>query len=468
MRLLVSLSLAAALLSGCAAAPLRQAALPAPPASFAGVQAAGPATPPPASGQWWKVFNDPVLDDLIARATAGNTDLKLADAHLEQARALLKSAHASLWPQADIAYSPSRSTYLQPANPQGSGKAANSHSLDLELSYEVDLSGRLSKASHAARLDARSSEALLADTRLLIQSRVAQSYFALRALDEDRTIVADTLSAYRQSLDVTQKRFREGDVAELDVARLQTEVATTEAEGLALDQQRAQLTHALAALVGDTATGFDVQAQGWNGEPWAAAVPVIPAGIPSQVLQQRPDVVAAQAQLDAAALRVGVARAAWFPTLNLTAQGGYVSSDLDHLFDEGSKSFTLTGILAQAIFDGGRRNAAIDYAKGGLDVAFAGYHASVLTAFQDVEDQLSDLDYLRRQQGAEDQAVAAANRAYTLSQSRYREGSSSQLEVLDAQRSLLAIRRQALRVRAAQYQSSVGLIRAIGGAWTTA
>ena len=462
MRAFLSLTFAAALLSGCATAPLQHAALPAAPAAFAGTQATGTPAALPASGQWWLAFNDPVLDDLIARGMAGNTDLKLASAHLTQAHALLKSANASLWPEADVAYNPSRSTYLEPV-----GKAANSHALDLELSYEVDLSGRLSKAAKAAHLDAKASRALLDDTRLLIQARVAQSYFALRTLDEDRAILADTLATYRQSLDVTQTRFREGDVAELDVARLQTEVATTEAEGLALDQQRAELTHALATLIGEDASGFDVQAQAWNAEPWATAVPVIPAGIPSQVLQRRPDVAAAQDQLDAAALRVGVAKAAWFPTLSLTAQGGYESSDLGHLFDTASHSFTLAGILSQAIFDGGRRNASIDYAKGGLDVAFAGYHQTVLVAFQDVEDQLTDLDYLRKQQGAEDEAVAAANRAYTMSQSRYREGSSSQLDVLDAQRSLLAIRRQALHVRAAQYQSSVGLIRAIGGAWTS-
>ena len=462
MRPIPALALAAALLSGCATAPLQHAAQPAPPATFAGIQAAGPAAMP-SSGQWWRVFNDPVLEDLMARAMAGNSDLKLASAHLEQSRALLKSANANLWPELDAAYNPERSTYLEPA-----GKAANSHSLDLELSYEVDLSGKLSKAAHAARLDAHANAALFADTRLLIQARVAQSYFALRALDEDRAIVADTLNTYRQSLDVTQTRFREGDVAELDVARLQTEVATTEAEGLALDQQRAQLTHALATLIGENATGFDVQAQAWNAEPWAAAVPVIPAGIPSQVLQRRPDVSAAQDQLDAAALRVGVAKAAWFPTLSLTADGGYESSELGHLFDTASHSFTLAGILSQAIFDGGRRNASIDYAKGGLDIAFTGYHQTVLVAFQDVEDQLTDLDYLRKQQGAEDAAVAAANRAYAMSQSRYREGSSSQLDVLDAQRSLLAVRRQALHVRAAQYQSSVGLIRAIGGAWSAA
>jgi multidrug efflux system outer membrane protein len=194
-------------------------------------------------------------------------------------------------------------------------------------------------------------------------------------------------------------------------------------------------------------------------------VPAIPAGVPSQVLQRRPDVIAAEASLYAAQKRVGIARAAWFPTLRLTASGGYASGDLDTLFDKGMEGWSLAAILTQAVFDGGRRNAGIDYAKGGLDAAFAGYQQQVLVAFQDVENQLSDLAYLQQQQGAEAQAVDAATRALAQSQSRYKNGQSSQLEVLDAQRQQLAIRRQALRVRAAQYQSTVGLIRALGGGW---
>ncbi|MBW8880052.1 MAG: efflux transporter outer membrane subunit, partial [Asticcacaulis sp.] len=368
---------------------------------------------------------------------------------------------ADLWPQAGVAYQA-----VHGADP-GQGKPATSHAFGVDLSYEVDLFGRISKAAKAAQFDAQASEALLQDTKLLIQSRVAESYFALRALDEDRAIVRDTLEAYRGSLDVTQKRFREGDVAELDVARLQTAVATTEAEGLALDQQRANLAHALAVLVGEPATGFEVAADGWSSQPWAGSVPAIPAGLPSDVLKRRPDVTAAEATMYAAQRRVGVAKAAWFPTLSLTANGGYASSELDNLFKSGSQAWSLTGILAEAIFDGGRRRAGVDYAQGGLDAAFAGYQQTVLVAFADVEDQLSDLAFLQRQQAAEDDAVQAAMRAMAMSQSRYTNGSSSQLEVLDAQRQLLAVRRQALRVRAAQYQSTVGLIRAIGGSWST-
>jgi multidrug efflux system outer membrane protein len=302
---------------------------------------------------------------------------------------------------------------------------------------------------------------------LLIQSRVAESYFALRALDEDRAIVRDTLVAYRGSLDVTTRRFEEGDVAEIDVARMQAEVASTEAQASALDQQRAQVAHALAVLLGEPASTFDIAAVAWSSEPWAGAVPVIPAGIPADVLQRRPDVTASYASLLAAQKRVGIARAAWFPTLNLTASGGYASGDLGNLFEDTVKNWSLTGILAQAIFDGGRRNAGIDYAKGGLNAAFADYQQSALVAFADVEDQLSDLTYLKQQQTAQEQAVSAATRALAMSQSRYTNGSSSQLEVLDAQRQLLVIRRQALKVRAAQYQSTVGLIRALGGGWTS-
>ena len=455
---LISISLMAALLTGCATPPLQQASFQAPTA-FAGATATPSAQTMPAANAWWLVFNDDTLNNLMARATEKNNDIRLAAAHLEQARALLGSSKADLWPQAGIAYQATHG-----ATPS-QGKPSTGHALGADLSYEVDLFGRLSKAAQAADFDAQGSAALLRDTQLLIQSRVAQSYFALRAIDEDRAIVADTLDAYRGSLDVTQKRFREGDVAELDVARLQTAVASTQAEGIALDQQRAQLVHALAVLLGEPAGGFDITAAAWSAQPWAGAVPAIPAGIPSDVLERRPDVTAAQASLYAAQRRVGIAKAAWLPHISLTASGGYASGDLDTLFNSGSQSWSLTGILAQAIFDGGKRRAATDYAEGGLDAAFAGYQQSVLTALADVEDQLSDIAFLQQQQVAQDDGVQAATRALAMSQSRYINGSSSQLEVLDAQRQLLAIRRQALRVRAAQYQSTIGLIRALGGAW---
>ncbi len=465
MNSLVPLSFAALLLSGCATSALPPATF-STPDTFAGKSLPGtpvPAPTPPANA-WWLVFEDPALNTLVAQSMDRNNDIKLAAAHLEQAQALLKSSKADLWPQAGVTYQVAHGANTAALNP-GSANPETAHGLGLDLSYEVDLTGRLRQAASASALDAKASGAMLKDAQLLIQSRVAMSYFALRALDEDRAIVAQTLDAYRGSLDVTQKRFREGDVAELDVARLQTEVAATETESAALDQQRAQLAHALAILVGEPASTFDFQSATWATQPWAAGVSSIPAGIPADVVLRRPDLIASGASLEAAQKRVGIARAAWFPTLSLTASGGYASSDLNTLFKDGAQSWSLTGILAQAVFDGGRRRAGIDYAKGGLDAAFATYQQSVLTAFADVEDQLSDLTYLQQQQASEDRAVAASNRALAMSQSRYSNGSSSQLEVLDAQRQQLAVRRAALRVRAAQYQSTIGLIRALGGTW---
>jgi outer membrane protein, multidrug efflux system len=462
MRPLFILPLAAFLLASCASAPLKNASEPVTPvAAFTGPKATGTLAEMPSAGAWWLIFRDPALDDLVARALDNNNDIKIAQGRLDQARGFLGAARADLWPQAGLAYAANRAT-VDGAAP----KASNRHSLDLELSYEVDLTGRLRSASKAAYLDARASSALLDDTRLLITTRVAQSYFALRALDEDRAIVRDTLEAYRGSLSTTQKRFNEGFVAELDVARLQTEVAATEAEALSLDQQAAQVRHALAILIGENPSSFTLAEQPWAKGPWATEVPAIPTAISSVVLRQRPDVQAAEARFEAEQKRVGIAETAWFPSLTLTGNGGYGVEGLGKMFDEAAKRFSITGIVSQAVFDGGARNGVIKSAKGGRDVAFAQYRQSVLGAYGDVEDQLSDLSFLEARQKAQDEASAAADRALAMAQSRYKNGADSQLELLDAQRQNLSIRRQALKVRAARYLSTVGLIRAVGGKWS--
>lgn len=460
---LIVLSLAGLLLAGCAREPLSVGPLITAPATFKGEAAPAGATAPTdqSGGQWWKVFADPALDGLIEQSLDRNSDIRIAAARLEQSKALVKSARASLFPQAGAGLGATRASEVGQ-----SPKASTLHSAGIDLSYEVDITGRLYSAARAARLDAQASEALLADTRLLVAGTVAETWFALRALDEERAIVGDTLEAYRTTLSVTQRRFEAGDVAELDVARLRTEVSSTESELLALDRQRAQIENALAILIGEPAPAFALEAQSWASQPWAGHVPVVPAGIPSDVLKRRPDVRAAELSMQAAQRRVGIAKAAWFPSLTLTASGGYASSDLGDLFEDAGRNWSLTGLLAQAIFDGGRRNANIAVAKGDLDIAFAGYRQQVLIAFADVEDELAARQTLEAQARTQTEALNAATRALDLSQSRYRNGYVSQLDLLDAQRSELRIRRQALQVRAAQYQSSVRLIRALGGDWT--
>lgn len=452
--------IAALLLAGCAStATFTPTAAPAAPAAFKEAEGhwttAEPAEAQP-RGRWWAVFADPVLDDLVARAELNNTGIQLAAARLAQARALLRSADADRLPQVGVSAGASRGNLATP----GGATPATVLSAGASASWEPDLFGRLAKASTAAALDARASEALAQSTTLLVQSDVAQTYFVLRALDAERALVRETVNAYRDTLRLTERRYQAGDVAELDLARVQTEVAATESQALALDRQRAQLEHALAVLLGETPSGFTLAEAEWRG-----ALPNVPPGIPSTVLTRRPDVSAAQSAMLAAQTRVGVARAAWFPDLALTANGGFASSDLGDLFKWSARAWGVGALLSLPVFDGGRREAGVQSANAAWDAAAASYREQVLVAFRDVEDQLAALRLLDRQANAQTQAVDAAARATVLSNSRYRNGLVSQLEFLDARRSELSNRRQALQVRAAQYQATVGLIRALGGGW---
>jgi multidrug efflux system outer membrane protein len=340
------------------------------------------------------------------------------------------------------------------------GRPRTITNIGADLSYEVDLFGRLAQGSRAANLDAQAREALLQSTRLLVQAEVAQTYLALRALDAERALVRRTVTAYQGTLDLTERRYRAGDVAELDVSRARTEVAATESEALALDRRRAELEHALAVLVGEVSSDFTLREA-----EWGTALPVIPAGVPSTVLTRRPDVSAAQSTLLAAQQRVGVAKAAWFPSVALTAQGGYASSELSDIFKWSARAWGVGALLSLPIFDGGRREAGIQNARGEMDAALAQYRQQVLVAFRDVEDQLSSLRLLAEQAQAQARAVNSASRSTALSDARYRNGFVSQLDLLDAQRSELSNRRQALQVRSAQYQATVGLVRALGGGW---
>jgi len=317
--------------------------------------------------------------------------------------------------------------------------------------------------SDAKQLDAQAGEGLLRSTRLLVQAEVAQTYLAIRALDVERALVRGTVNAYRGTLELTERRFRAGDVAELDVTRARTEVAATESEALALDRRRAELEHALAVLVGEVSSRFSLPV-----DEWRTALPVIPAGVPGTVLTRRPDVSAAQNGMLAAQERVGVAQAAWFPDVSLTAAGGYASPELGDLFKWSARAWGVGALLSLPVFDGGRREAGVQSALARMDEAVARYREQVLMAFRDVEDQLSSLRLLAEQAAAQTRAVDAAARTTALSDVRYRNGLVSQLDLLDARRSELRNRRQALQVRAAQYQATVGLVRALGGGWSGA
>ncbi len=409
------------------------------------------------AGDWWRAFNDPVLDGLVERAAAQNTSIQQAAARLAEARALARTVDADRSVQVGLGAGANRAAGIDRTT---TGRPGTLLTAGSSVSYELDVFGRLSGASQAAALDAQSREALLQSAKLLVQAEVAQGYLQLRATDAERVLMRETVAAYRDTLTLTERRQRAGDLAELDVARVQTELASTESDALALDRQRALLEHALAVLTGDAASSFSLE----PGE-WTTALPTIPAGLPSTVLERRPDVAAAQRTVMAAQARVGVAQTAWFPTISLTGAGGYASPDLGDLFKWSARSWGIGALLSLPLLDGGRREAGVQSASAQLDGALASYRSDVLTAFREVEDQLSSLRLLDEQATVQARAVTSARRATALSDSRYRNGMVSQLDLLDARRSELRNRRQALQVKSAQYQATVGLIRAIGGGW---
>jgi len=451
------------LLAGCATSlpKIEPERLPQPPAAFKEGDGrwtqAAPAEAQP-RGEWWKAFSDPTLDALVERATESNTSVQVSAARLAQSRALVRAANAERAPQVGVGASAARAQGIVGGTVVG--PARNIFAAGADFSYEVDLFGRLSHASNAAALDAQASEALLQSTRLLVQAQVAQTYLALRALDDERALVRSTVVAYRETLALTERRWRAGDVAELDVARANTEVASTESDALALDRQRAELEHALAVLVGEVPSSFSLPVA-----QWSSALPIIPAGMPGTLLTRRPDVSAAQRTMLAAQSRVGVAKSAYYPRVTLTGSAGYASTDISDLFEWSSRAWLLGAIASMPLFDGGRRKAGVEFAGGDLDATVASYREQILAAFKDVEDQLSALRLLADQAEAQGRAVQSSSRSTALSDSRYRNGYVSQLDLLDAQRSELRNRRQALQVRSAQYQATVALVRALGGGW---
>jgi len=442
------------------------------PATTAGTVAIPAAFKPPASlaaypsaaaqpaGAWWRVFQDPVLDELAERAAARNTRVDEAAARLAQARALVQAAASQRQPQLSASAGAGRQGGPLVNAAGGSGTLLT---LGVGASWEADLFGRQAAAGHAAALDAEAAAAQLQGTRLAVQSEVAQHVLALRAIDAERALQRDTLAAWRASLQITEERRRLGGVGEPAVARAAADVASAEAEALALDRRRAEIEHALALLVGEAASTFALAERTTDTE-----LPHIPTGIPSEVLVRRYDVTATQQRLRAAQARAGAAQAAWFPSLSLTASGGQASSELSNLLAGSMRAWGVGALLSLPLLDGGRRDAARQQAQADLDLAAAQYRGQVLLALQDVEDQLAALQTLDGQAQAQQRAAALAQRSAALTASRERQGLASRLELLEARRHALQSQRQWLQVMAAQRVATVALIRALGGGWDDA
>ncbi|MTW10596.1 efflux transporter outer membrane subunit [Pseudoduganella eburnea] len=461
--------LAALLLTACAAPAFNQPDVPVPLAfkeAKPGVlvapdgsrwQQARPAEQQP-RGEWWLAFKDRALTALIAEATANNANLAQAAARVKQARAIAGIAESDRMPQVGI------DAGAQRAQTPG-GAPGTTYSAHLTASYEVDLFGRVASNVAAARNDAAGSQAAYRSVLLSLQADVAQAYFRLRATDAELETLAETVRLREENVKVNQRRFDLGDIGEFDLSRAKTELSTTRAEAVSLQRQRATVEHALAVLLGVPASSFYADP---NPLLDSAKLPAIPAGLPSTLLERRPDIVAAQRSMEAANARIGVARAAMFPSLNIGASGGGASSVASSIFSSGGQAWLLGAMLAAPLIDGGRNKANVARSEAALEESVASYRQSVLAAFAEVEDNLAGLRVLAGQTAEIEEALLSARRSADLAQKLYSAGRSSYLELLDAQRNLAAVERSAVQLRGNRAVTTVSLIRALGGGWDAA
>jgi len=415
-------------------------------------------------GNWWEVFGDASLNELESEALRANQELKAAVARVDQARATARVARSELLPSLNFDPSFTRERFSPNQVPSFGGLTANTFRAPLDLSYEVDLWGRVRRSFQSARADAQASLAAFYNVLLTLQADVAQNYFTLRALDAEIATVVGTLDLRKEQVRLVRSRFEGGIGNELDIARAETELAATEAEAALLARRRAELENAIAILIGSNPASFRLvaaSANNWNPQP-----PGVPAGLPAELLERRPDVAEAERQLASANARIGVAKAAFFPVLTLTGSGGYVSADIDSLFKWDGRAWSIGPSLSLPLFAGGRNRATYKRSQAAYDETVARYRQQVLVAFGEVENSLSGIHHLATQAAAQQRAVANARRAANLATDRYRSGIVSYLEVVDASRDALSAERANAQLAGQRLIAAVQLIKALGGGWS--
>ncbi len=453
---IVSAVILGAALGGCMAGPdYRRPEVELPPA----YKEAGdwkPAQPADGAqrGAWWKTFGDPQLDALEAQLEIGNQSLRLAEAQYRQARALVQQARAGLFPALSGAVSVTRSR--TPA----SGAAATSHVLSLDASWEADLWGRVRRTVEANVAGAEASAADLANARLSAQAALASAYFQLRVLDAQRRLFEDTVAAYEKSLALTRNRYAVGVAAKADLVQAQAQLKSTQAQAIDLGVARAQLEHAIAILLGKAPAEFSL--------PRASigfGLRDTPPGMPSQLLERRPDIAAAERRVAAANAQIGVAKSAFFPDLTLSASGGFQSPSVASWISAPNRFWSLGPALAQSLFDAGLRSALSEQAVAAYDASVAAYRQTVLGAFQEVEDNLAALRILGEEAKVQEEAVHAARESVTLTTNQYKAGTVDYLSVVTVQATQLANERAAVVTYGQRLVSEVALIKALGGGW---
>jgi multidrug efflux system outer membrane protein len=418
-------------------------------------------------GQWWEVFDDASLNLIEQAAVRGNLRVQMALARVEQARALARFAEADRQPKANLdaqAFSAGMSKN-RPDEPQ---KILNEYRtpiyrVPLTASYEIDLWGKLKRSSEAALARADASEATYLAVLFSLQAEVAQIYFAIRTLDREIALVRDGMSMRERVRELIKLRVQGGLVTELDLTRAESELAAVRAELLAIQRRRVELEQALAILLGMYPEDFALPALVAE-----VRVPIIPPGLPSDLIERRPDIAEAERTLAARNAEIGVARAAFFPSIRLTGAVGFESVELSKLLDRDSLIWSIGPSVTIPLFDGGRRRADADRAKATYDEQLAFYRERLLVAFKEVESGLSGLRLLAEQADAQAQALTSARRSVEIVQKRYQEGLVLYLEVADAQRTVLSAERIAAQINGQQLATSVALIRALGGGWAPA
>ncbi len=406
-------------------------------------------------GPWWQLFNDPVLNDLAARVEVSNQNVAAAIAAYAQARALVAEQRAGLFPSVTLGGGANRA--------QGGGATRNNFSASLGASWEPDVWGRLQSITNGAAATAAASAADLASARLSAQGELAVNYLSLRQQDAQKALLASTLAGYARALDIAQNRYTAGIAAKTDVLQAQTQLANAKADEAGLQRTRAQLEHAIAVLVGQAPGNFNLPA----AAVWIPTVPDVPVGVPSALLQRRPDIAAAERRVASANEQIGVAKAAYYPSLSLNASVGTAASRVADLFSAPSALWSLGLSAAQVVLKGGALDARLDAANAAHAQAVARYRQVVLTAFQNVEDQLSSARVLQTQQALRQQASGAADQVEQQALNRYRSGQVGYTEVITAQTTALNARRALVQASADRQTTAVALIQSLGGGWAT-
>jgi NodT family efflux transporter outer membrane factor (OMF) lipoprotein len=420
-------------------------------------------------GNWWEAFNDPQLNTLVTQVAITNQTIKAAEARVREARALTQQARAAFFPIVTANASVTRSGSGGGTRSTSSGTTVtlggvhNNYNVALDVNWEIDLWGRVRRTAEASEATAEASAADLESAKLSAQAQLAEDYFLLRAQDAQVRLLNDTVAAYERSLQLTRNQYAVGVVGRADVAQAETQLKSTQAQAIDATVQRAQLEHAIAILIGKPPAEFSLAA-----EAVPTMFPIIPVELPSELLERRPDIAAAERRAAAANAQIGVAESAFFPSLTLSATGGFQSSVLSQLLSLPSRYWSLGPALAQIIFDAGLRRAQTAQAIAAYDENVANYRQTVLTGFQEVEDNLVALKILEQEAAVQDEAVKAARESLAIVLNQYRAGTANYLAVVVIQAAALNNERTAISILGRRLTASVALIKALGGGWQEA